>query len=59
LRDMYNDKCQSTILKQNKLKTNINISFPSSNAALFNAHFGLPCPEMETINGTLLFRYLI
>uniref|UniRef100_A0A914NI19 G-protein coupled receptors family 3 profile domain-containing protein n=1 Tax=Meloidogyne incognita TaxID=6306 RepID=A0A914NI19_MELIC len=59
LRDMYNDKCQSTILKQNKLKTNINISFPSSNAALFNAHFGLPCPEMETINGTLLFRYMM
>ncbi|CAK5087086.1 unnamed protein product [Meloidogyne enterolobii] len=56
---MYNDKCQSTILKQNKLKTNINISFPSSNAALFNAHFGLPCPEMETINGTLLFRYMM
>ncbi|KAL7071454.1 hypothetical protein ACQ4LE_009222 [Meloidogyne hapla] len=60
LKDMYNDKCQSTILKQNKLKTNINISSSSpSTAALFNSHFGLPCPEMETINGTLLFRYMM
>ncbi|KAL3097119.1 hypothetical protein niasHS_002835 [Heterodera schachtii] len=46
LREMYNDKCHSS--RQN-----------ATASALLNAQFGLPCPEMETINGTLLFRYMM
>uniref|UniRef100_A0A914GQ16 G-protein coupled receptors family 3 profile domain-containing protein n=1 Tax=Globodera rostochiensis TaxID=31243 RepID=A0A914GQ16_GLORO len=46
LREMYNDKCPSS--RQNV-----------STSALLNAQFESPCPEMETINGTLLFRYMM
>lgn len=40
---MYNDKCPSP-QRQNNV------------SSLANAEFGLPCAEMETINGSLLFK---
>lgn len=52
---MYNDKCK----KDNaSFKSNSAFSSSSSSKHLHD-HSGVLCPEMETVNGTLLYRYMI